>query len=89
MTNNEIVKALECCQAYDCGNCPLKEYGFSKCKVKLSGNILHLIHHQKLEAIKEFVEKFREVARTTRHYVTIDSILTTVLAEYINEEGNV
>lgn len=89
MTNNEIIKALECCQAYDCPNCPLKEYTFSKCKVKLSHHALHLIHHQKLEAINEFVVKFREVARTTRHYATIDSILSTVLAEYINEEGSV
>jgi phage-related minor tail protein len=48
MTDNDIVKALECCNDLQwCGHCPLqgKEY----CKDVLSDNTLDLINRQKAE----------------------------------------
>ena len=52
MTDNEIVKALECCDmaggAFDCKKCPnFKD--FAECKESLSRCALDLINRQKVE----------------------------------------
>lgn len=54
MTNNEIIKALECCIAPNCGECPIfnnKEIRKvpGRCIVTLEKNALDLINRQKAE----------------------------------------
>ena len=54
MTDNEIIKALECCQSRTtkrCGKCPL--YEFDDCCTELPFNALKLINRQKAE-IEEY-----------------------------------
>lgn len=46
MTDNEIIKALECCKKDDCDNCP---NDFGNCYANLSGYALDLINRQKAE----------------------------------------
>lgn len=55
MTNNEIIKALECCKKDDCDNCP---NDFGNCYANLAGYSLALINRQKEEIrrLKEDVD---------------------------------
>ena len=55
MTDNEIIKALECCNRDDCDNCP---NCLGNCYANLAGDALDLINRQKAE-IEEYkvVEK--------------------------------
>ncbi len=46
MTDNEIIKALECCKKDDCDNCP---NDFGNCYANLSGYSLDLINRQQAE----------------------------------------
>lgn len=48
MTDNEIIKALECCNGWDgrCLNCPLNREG-TNCKEKLNSYAFDLIKRQK------------------------------------------
>lgn len=48
MTDNEIIKALECCNGWDgrCLNCPLNREG-TNCKEKLNSYAFDLINRQK------------------------------------------
>lgn len=46
MTDNEIIKALECCKKDDCDNCP---NDFGNCYANLSGYSLELINRQQEE----------------------------------------
>ena len=46
MTDNEIIKALECCNKDDCDNCP---NDFGNCYANLAGYALDLINRQKAE----------------------------------------
>lgn len=49
MTDNEIIKALECCSGLDgCKECPAKEYNL-ECSDVLKFNALKLINRQKAE----------------------------------------
>lgn len=50
MTDNEIIKALECCNGWDgrCLNCPLNREG-TNCKEKLNSYAFDLINRQKAE----------------------------------------
>lgn len=50
MTDNEIMKALECCRAETvlCPQCPLKDVGYT-CEDKLTGYAFDLVNHQKAE----------------------------------------
>jgi hypothetical protein len=54
MTDNEIIKALECCKKDDCDNCP---NDFGNCYANLAGYALDLINRQKaeIERLKDFV----------------------------------
>lgn len=47
MTDNEIIKALECCMNA-CKECPFKKYG-EECAAKLNKCALDLINRQKAE----------------------------------------
>lgn len=53
MTDNEIIKALECCNGWDgrCLNCPLNREG-TNCKEKLNSYALGLISSQKAEILE-------------------------------------
>lgn len=59
MTDNEIIKALECCNGWDgrCLNCPLNREG-TNCKEKLNSYAFDLINRQKaeIERLKEYNE---------------------------------
>ena len=52
MTDNEIIKALECCAYWEsdksCEECPANTYGFS-CANKMAKHYLELINRQKAE----------------------------------------
>ena len=50
MTDNEIIKALECCNGWDgrCLNCPLNREG-TNCKEKLNSYALDLINRHKAD----------------------------------------
>ena len=56
MTDNEIIKALECCIKDDCDNCP---NGFGNCEHNLAEAGLDLINRQQaeIEGLKTFIEK--------------------------------
>ena len=58
MTDNEIIKALECCNGWDgrCLNCPLNREG-TNCKEKLNSYALVLINRQKaeIEMLKDLI----------------------------------
>ena len=60
MTDNEIIKALECCSDTDCDNCPFEE----QCRRNgsLSDIALDLINRQKaeIERLKDEVQKQKE-----------------------------
>jgi uncharacterized protein (DUF305 family) len=63
MTDNEIVKALECCAVHGllkCEKCPKKNEGVT-CMYALSKDALDLINRQKAEIAKlEKVEKYAD-----------------------------
>lgn len=54
MTDNEIIKALECCltnHINNCANCPNGSYpsSYLQCRYKLNNDVLDLINRQKAE----------------------------------------
>lgn len=84
MTEEQIIRALECCKNDDCDNCPNT---FGNCYANLAGYALDIINRQqeklkvqannihalikmkdvemqriKAEAIKEFVEKLKDMS---------------------------
>ena len=60
MTDNEIIKALECCKKDDCDNCP---NDFGNCYANLSGYSLDLINRQKAE-----IERLKECPKCIYEY---------------------
>lgn len=59
MTDNEIIKALECCgrvKDNNCENCPLTELQLSECTAKAATEALSLIKNQKAEIEKKDIE---------------------------------
>ena len=64
MTDNEIIKALECCPYYDvCLNCPC--FSFCGCTPEVFENALDLINRKKneIEALiagQETLQKYRD-----------------------------
>ena len=65
MTDNEIIKALECCNGWDgrCLNCPLNREG-TNCKEKLKSYTLDLTNRQKAE-----IEKWKRDANLTNFVI--------------------
>lgn len=50
MTDNEIIRALECCQGNaDCANCPYYENNHYQCGNNFNKDVLDLINRQKAE----------------------------------------
>ena len=54
-TDNEIVKALECCREKDCGDCPMSEYPQTICEWDAFDLAIDLINRKKAE-----IERLRE-----------------------------
>ena len=50
MTDNEIIKALECCKKDDCDNCP---NDFGNCYANLAGCSLDLINRKQANCNNE------------------------------------
>ena len=68
MTDNEIIKALECCKKDDCDNCP---NDFGNCCANLSGCSLDLINRQQaeIERLKIENQSLRSAANSCKlHY---------------------
>lgn len=96
MTDNEIVKALECCVARSgtaCSKCPYHEQYYDKCTEKRNADIVDLINRQKLE-----IERLKRALNTDFSFVRtrcsgktkrINEIITfrveTIKAEAIKE----
>lgn len=62
MTDNDIIKALECCggsSAVDCYDCPLKQGEITHCTTELATNALSLINRQNAE-----IESLRNTVKT-------------------------
>ena len=61
MTDNEIIKALECCGGSNCHECPIEG-----CTDDIFGNALDLINRQKaeIEAYKECIAKVKNYIKT-------------------------
>lgn len=70
MTDNEIIKALECCKKDECDNCP---NNFGNCYANLSGYALDLINRQQAEIdvlnnnLSAMVVTMRNSAKATRN----------------------
>ena len=64
MTDNEIIKALECCIIGDCFGCYYGETNQRNCKDCLMENALALINRQKaeIERLKELLEGWKKAA---------------------------
>ena len=78
MTDNEIVKALECCIKDDCDNCPDT---FGNCEHNAMRNALDLINRQKAE-----IEMLREGIRFERERVNaIPNLIKNAKPEAIKE----
>ena len=61
MTDNEIIKALECCSEHvrNCAECPLNVTSLDHCSTRLAQNVLDLINRQKakIERLKKYDEE--------------------------------
>lgn len=62
MTDNEIIKSLECCGGSNCHECPIEG-----CTDDIFGNALNLIKRQKAE-----IERWKKKANTPFANVTFD-----------------
>ncbi len=69
MTDNEIIKALECCKRDDCDNCP---NDFGNCYANLAGFALDLINRKKAEI--ERLESALDAANYTIGYFKAEAI---------------
>lgn len=69
MTDEKIVKALECCEDYDKGNCNKCEYRiyrYRDCQEKAMRDVMKLINRQKAE-----IEKLKEELADARYLNTV------------------
>lgn len=81
MTDNEIIKALECCKNDDCDNCPNT---FGNCYANLAGYALDLIERQQAEIDRLTTENER--VKTKIYKMAIDKALAEkASAEAIKE----
>lgn len=61
-TDDEIVKALECCREKDCGDCPMSEYPQTICEWDAFDIAIDLINRKKaeIESLKEAYAIYEE-----------------------------
>ena len=81
MTDNEIIKALECCKKDDCYNCP---NDFGNCYANLAGFALDLINRQKAE-IERLQETICMLTKTGRFYSKVRAEAIKEFAERLKE----
>ena len=57
-TDEEVIKALECCSTYSCDGCPYRKYA-TDCVILLPQKALELVERQseQIEALKEEVNR--------------------------------
>ena len=70
MSDNEIIKAIECCINDDCDNCP---NGFGNCQINLAKASLDLINRTKRESNKYRGKCTAQKRELTRLYKQIGS----------------
>ena len=65
MTDNEIIKALECCSEHvrNCAECPLNVTSLDHCSTRLAQNVLNLINRQNAE-----IDGLKSEARRYKQY---------------------
>jgi hypothetical protein len=100
MTDNEIIKALECCTTDNCRECPLTNVVRSRGCDKLWVNALALIKQQKAEleyerakAIADFARKAKKelsafVANVPEICCVIDNLVKEMTEGGVNNEGS-
>lgn len=76
-TDDEIIRALECCKNEDCDNCPFFKYPKSICRWDVWDCALDLINRQKAE-----IERLREDIKAQDS--SISSLLSIVNSNYQN-----
>ena len=83
MTDNEIIKALECCKDNNCNECPIEG-----CTDDIFGNALDLINRQKAENDSLKVDLAKCSIRLDNLYKTADEIKSEAIKEFIDELKN-
>ena len=89
MTDNEIIKALECCKTPKCSNCavcPMRGIG-TDCLGEVISNTLDLINHQKaeIERLTAMVEAAEEHFTPLPFKNAFDEYIEKCKAEAIKE----
>ena len=88
MTDNEIIKALECCMKDDCENCPYFANGLFECGEHFNEDVLDLINRQKAEIERLKAECGNQSALWSKHYENIfETAKETVKAEAVKAEA--
>lgn len=93
MTDNEIIKSLECCKTLqDCCRCPYLPLNSKKqtfgCSCELMGDVLDLINRQRadIKMLNGFVDDLKELCKTKIVLLTdANWDLTTVKAKTLKE----
>ena len=86
MTDNDIIKALECCshsEGHKCSICPYKDENNIYCVEFLLRDSLALINSQKAERLNGWVKTEDEVRAIAKQ--TIQSYIDIIKAEAIKE----
>lgn len=86
MTDNEIIKALECCKKDDCDNCP---NNFGNCYANLSGYAIDLINRlqAEIERLKECPKCIYEYDGKTTEYCVQGTCSNFKTVEQIKSEA--
>ena len=77
MTDNEIIKALECCSDSNCHECPIEG-----CTDDIFRNALDLINRQKAEIERLKVDLVKCSIRLDNLYKTADEIKSEAIKEF-------
>ena len=83
MTDNEIKKALECCQGNaDCANCPYYENNHHQCGDNFNKDVLDLINRQQAEINRLHKEVEYWEAETKEARADIDQAVAEAIKEF-------
>ena len=83
MTDNEIIKALECCKKDDCDNCP---NDFGNCCANLAGCSLDLINRKQAEI--ERLKAMNQSKLDTIHDLQAEIAVLKAFKSYDEKEGD-
>jgi hypothetical protein len=78
ITDEEVIKALECCAEKGCTNCPLKSE--LRCHRKLMKNVHALFNRQKAE----IEEKSKNITFAAKELIRLDRERSEVIKEFAN-----